>query len=129
MKKNQDILTLCSSVCEGDGVSPRREKRREINLNIQLDNRRLCRQVQKVVRLVIAELGLNGWDAAEVSQLSGKSVMQVKMVPIDIAESGSGVVILQWLNQHQGVIRAKIADSIHRKQVPVLHFELGEVML
>lgn len=128
MKDSSNVLKLCGSLCEGDGISPRHEKRRE-NKNTSLsDNKRLCRQVQKVTRLVLSELGLDGWDIAAVSQMPGKSVLEVKMVPLELVSGEMANQTLAWLKHHQGKIRAEIAKSIHRKQVPVLHFELGEMV-
>lgn len=124
MKTSKQILTCCASIQEGDGISPRHEKKYEQNRTF--DNRRLCRQIQKTVRLAIAELGLSDWDAAEVCQVAGKAVLQVKMVPVYAVSRTQCQDVMAWLNHHQGAIRTRVAGSIHRKTVPSMHFLLGE---
>lgn len=122
MNTSNEILQCCASLCEGDGVSPRHEKNKEIS--IIHDNRRLCRQVQKLARLAISELGLDGWDIVYVKQKPSKTTLLLTIAPTKVASFSECEQVLKWLRDHQHEIRFIVAGGINRKSVPVLHFGL-----
>ena len=126
MKTSNKLLECCASICEGDGISPRHEKNKETAFSH--DNRRLCRQVQKLVRLATAELGLSGWDITSVEQKLGKTSLLIKIAPTTEVSFSECEHTLEWLRTHQSEIRFIVANGINRKSVPSLHFGLtGEV--
>lgn len=123
MKTSNIKLTCCLSLCEGDGISPRHEKNKEQN-NVY-DNRRLCRQVQKLTHLAIQELGLDGWDIINVQQKAGKTSLLLTIAPTQDSSLLYGEQVLTWLKEHQQQIRFIVANGINRKSVPALHFGLA----
>jgi hypothetical protein len=122
MNASKILLECCASLCEGDGVSPRHEKNKENS--IVHDNRRLCRQVQKLVRLAITELGLDGWDIVSVKQKQGKTTLLLIIAPVENSSFSECELTLEWLKVHQNEIRFIVANGINRKSVPALHFGL-----
>ncbi len=122
MITSKKILECCASLCEGDGVSPRHEKNEE-NAVVH-DNRRLCRQVQKLVHLAITELGLDGWDIVNVKQKQGKTTLLLAIAPTTHSSFSECEQALEWLRDHQNEIRFIVANGINRKSVPSLHFGL-----
>ncbi len=124
MKSSKHLLQCCTSICEGDGVSPRHEKNKANHSTY--DNRRLCRQVQKLSRLAIAELGLTNWDITQVKQKHNKNSLFISVAPIWPASFDECEQAITWLKQNQSRIRTIIANGINRKSVPMLHFLLAE---
>ncbi|TDF37209.1 hypothetical protein EYS14_13705 [Alteromonadaceae bacterium M269] len=118
MNSSKNLLSCCASICEGDGISPRHEKER--GNKGKTDNKRLCRQVHKIVRMAIVELGLEGWDIAHVTSHQNGTSMLLCMEPIGSTQSDKIDNLLAWFKQHQGALRAIIAHGIHRKHVPTL---------
>jgi hypothetical protein len=84
----------------------------------------LCRQVQKLVRLAITELGLDGWDIVSVKQKQGKTTLLLKIAPTENSSFSDCESALEWLRSHQNEIRFIVANGINRKSVPALHFGL-----
>lgn len=122
MNTSKNILECCASLCEGDGISPRHEKNKENS--VVHDNRRLCRQVQKLVRLAITELSLDGWDIVSVKQKQGKTTLLLTIAPTENSSFSECELALEWLRNHQNEIRFIVANGINRKSVPALHFGL-----
>ena len=121
MKSSKNLLECCTSICDGDGISPRHEKNKENHSGY--DNRRLCRQVQKLSRLALFELGMEGcWDIIHVRQKPGKATLLLTVAPTDKASLIECEQALEWLKQHQSDIRTRVAQGINRKVVPMLHF-------
>ena len=118
MNSSKNLLSCCTSLCEGDGISPRHEKERE-NKG-KTDNKRLCRQVHKIARIAIVELGLEGWDIAYVTSHPNGASMLLFMEPIGNANVDKIGGLLAWFKQHHGTLRTIVAHGIHRKHVPTL---------
>ena len=123
MNTSKKLLECCASLREGDGVSPRHEKNKE--KQVIHDNRRLCRQVQKISRLAISELGMEGWDIVNVKQKTGKTTLLLVVAPTTPSSLAECELALGWLKAHHNEIRCIVANGINRKSVPILHFGLA----
>lgn len=124
MKTSKNLLNYCTSICDGDGISPRHEKNQETKMIF--DNTKLCHQIQKLSRLAIAELGLGSWDIIKVTQRKRKTSMLLIAAPTTNSTVDECELAIKWLKSHQSEIRNIIANGITRKAVPALHFKLAE---
>ncbi|WP_444997394.1 hypothetical protein [Aliikangiella sp. IMCC44359] len=124
MKQPNPLLEYCQSICEGDGISPRHEKSKEKSINY--DNRRLCRQVQKLSQLAISELGLDNWSITHVKQKPNKSSLLLIIEPIATVSLSDCEHVINWLDTHKGKIRSIVANGINRKTVPALTIKLAD---
>jgi ribosome-binding factor A len=124
----RSMLKCCAEIHVDDGISPRHQKKEKQHL---ADHRleRICSQVQKAVRLAIAEYcpstALSQWDVVSVKQEHNSPTLTVNLAQVE-GEPDRIDVITSLLSQYRGVIRKTVAETITRKKTPSLRFQLIE---
>jgi len=131
-RTERSMLECCEELHVDDGISPRHQNNKTPNQKNQ-STERLCSQVQKAVRMAIAEYCLNTalsqWDAVSVIQEDGSPTLIIDMMQVT-GEPESAPVINRLLDKYKSSIRRTIAETITRKRTPSIRFRLvveGEI--
>lgn len=126
MKNKKHNKNLCADFRDGDGVDPRLEKRTELKNEVKtISSTRLCRQVHKLSRLALSELGVMDWDITYVRESSKGASLILEVEPLLDISLESALEVVSKLKQLQPQMRQMIAQGISRKNVPSLKFELS----
>ncbi|BBM84875.1 hypothetical protein [Candidatus Uabimicrobium amorphum] len=126
-KSQRDLLKCCAVICEGDGVDPRKYKKRDKNSRrkrIHRKNKQLCSQVVQAINLAFAEI-----DGELVSSLYAKQAIpapNTSRLLVTIVTNGSNSIeaVQRELARFSGRLRYEISTVIHRKKVPSLAFAI-----
>lgn len=126
MKNKLQNENLCADFREGDGVDPRLEKRTELKNEVKtISSTRLCRQVHKLARLALSELGVMDWDITYVRESSKGASLILEVEPLTDISLASALEAVSKMKQLQPQVRQIIAQGISRKNVPALKFVLS----
>lgn len=126
MKNKLFNENLCADFRDGDGVDPRLEKNTELKKHLNtLSSARLCRQVQKLARLALSELGVIDWDVTNVEESSKGTSLLLEVEPLTENSVESALQAVAKMKRLQPQIRQIIAEGISRKTVPAIRFVLS----
>ena len=127
-KVREQMLKLCGSICDDDGLDARmfRTTKTERSRSDQTKCRRLCQQVARTLNLLLPESADERVGELNVVSVVPGETLSVLTVEIAVPpgmDRDSRVVLLESLRQQEGWLRFEIAARISRKRVPRLVFE------
>ena len=91
----------------------------------------LCKQVERTLSLVLtgecSDDVLRDLLVTSVEPIDGTSQLLVTVQPFDVETTPGVAVIVDHLHRAKHRLRAAIAQSVHRRKVPDLCFQVGAV--
>lgn len=129
-KMREQMLELCGSIHEDDGLDAKDFHQTRSNKKKSDDHRQLmlCEQVARTLAQVLAEsveesiCGLKVERVLPGKQSAGLRVVLRRLLEFDEQEC---IELLELLKEQEGWLRSEVAAAITRKRVPRLTFEFS----
>ncbi len=124
------MLELCGSICDDDGLDPRKTHTpsQERNRDKEYRRLRLCQQVAQTLSLVLPESASEPLRGLQIQRVSpGKNAATLSVI-IDLPpgmDYDAQSLVLDLLKQQEGWLRSEVASTITRKRVPRFSFEFA----
>lgn len=126
-KQMQEMASLCDEIGVDDGIDPHKLSKNKDHEKTDLRKvRQLCKHIEKTLNLVFdGELSdplFNSLSIVSVRPSDMKSQIIVTVATSSTMEDSA--LIMQALQNVKGYLRSAVANSIRRRRVPDLNFQL-----
>lgn len=129
---SKEAASLCAEISYEDGIDPRYLHRGSSRNKTSAKNLQLSKEAERIISLVFAGEVHNPL-LQDLVVLSVQPEGKGQQLRVSIGHYNNAIIsdseqVIAALKGIQGLLRSALAQSIHRKHVPLLHFQYLGIM-